>query len=515
MIIIYHNENHVIEVYDYQTNKLLDFNQNHSIQKVMFSIADKFNQIIGWCHIKLKNRVSLKELNLSLKNPLTMISFNVGTDFFIDESIGFVEDSPFINVNKEVKYPTWLMSSDVGFIHAVVLLKFKKLLHYKLSFSYFLNTVSKIGSKKGLLCYSVTSLIKNGKSISAMEVNNSFISKTEMFQFLKSNYKKRWQLIYLLNNLLYNHQFLFWSFLKSIFKRKIKCNPTFEDIDFNINSKELNPKIDVIIPTLGRANYLKNVLMDLSKQTILPSKVIIVEQNSLENSISGLDFLSENWPFQIDHTLIHKLGACNARNIALSKVTGDWVFFADDDIRLNDKIIEETFKSIQLYQAEAVTISCLQQKEIENEKNIIQHTTFGSGTSFVKTQKLKNLKFDLAYEFGYGEDADFGMQLRNSGIDILYLPIVQMIHLKAPVGGFRNTIRHDWQLEKIQPKPSPTIMVYKLKYATKNQLQGYKTILFVKYYFKQKILNPFKYYHLMIKKWNKSIFWANKLIEQS
>jgi hypothetical protein len=51
------------------------------------------------------------------------------------------------------------------------------------------------------------------------------------------------------------------------------------------------------------------------------------------------------------------------------------------------------------------------------------------------------------------EDSDFGMQLRNQGIDVLYLPEPK-IHLKAPVGGFRTKPKLAWENDEIQPKPS-------------------------------------------------------------
>ncbi|PCH53427.1 MAG: glycosyl transferase [Flavobacteriaceae bacterium] len=513
MIVVYHNNIKVIKVFEYENNKELSF-IGKTIQEVLILTAkDNKTLIIGWCHVRLKEEIDILEWKSVFKHSLIMASFEVAKHFFINSSIGYVEDSPFIKVNKKVNYPTWLMSSDVGAIHASVLLKFEKLLKHKLSFSYFLNSVSKIGMKKGLLCYSVPSLIKKSKLVPT--INKNTISKTEMFQFLKSNYKKRWQFIYLINNLLYKQKFLLWPLLKSLFKKKINCEVNFTDIK-NENKNDIsNPSIDVLIPTLGRASYLKDVLIDLSNQTLLPTKVIIIEQNLDINNSSELDFLSDKWPFKIDHTFIHQLGACNARNIALQKVTSDWAFFADDDIRLNNNVLENSFKYINLYGAKAVTLSCLQKNEIEKNKVIHQWLAFGSGTSIVKLSSLKNLKFDLAYEFGYGEDGDFGMQLRNNGIDILYIPSVKMLHLKAPIGGFRKKIINEWDDEYIQPKPSPTIMVFKLKHATKEQLQGYKTILFFKFYKVQSIKSPFKYYKIMNKRWRKSIFWANWLINKS
>jgi len=513
MIVVFHDNIKVDQVFDYENNKKLSF-IGKTIQETLIT-ASKLNKskIIAWCNSSLKDYIDITKCESIIKNELVMVSFETSIKFYINSSIGFVEDSPFINVNKKVNYPTWLMSSDVGGIHASALSKFKSLLNYNISFSFFLNLVAKIGMKQGLLCYSNPFLLK--MHFPLIKRNKSDISKTEMFRFIKLNYRTRWQLLHILNSLLYQKNFILWPFLKSLSKKSINCKVTFNDIENEKIRTHKKPSIDVLIPTLGRANYLKDVLIDLSKQTLLPTKVIIVEQNPDMDKGSELDFLSDKWPFKIDHILIHKLGACNARNIALTKVTSNWVFFADDDIRLNNNVLENIFKYINLYGAKAVTLSCLQKNENEKNKVIHQWPTFGTNASIINCGLLLNkVKFDLAYEFGYGEDGDFGMQLRNNGTDILYVPFVKMLHLKAPIGGFRKKIRQNWETDKIKPKPSPTIMVYKLKHATKEQLQGYKTILFFKFYKVQSIKNPFKYYKIMDKRWGKSIFWANRLINK-
>jgi hypothetical protein len=61
-----------------------------------------------------------------------------------------------------------------------------------------------------------------------------------------------------------------------------------------------NKSIDVIIPTIGRKQYLYAVLQDLAQQTHLPVNVIIVEQNPQED-VSDLDFLiNQTWPLISD-----------------------------------------------------------------------------------------------------------------------------------------------------------------------------------------------------------------------
>jgi hypothetical protein len=46
---------------------------------------------------------------------------------------------------------------------------------------------------------------------------------------------------------------------------------------------------------------------------------------------------------------------------------------------------------------------------------------------------------------------------------------------------------------------------------TKEQLRGYKTVLFFKYYRHQKIKSPFLYLRMYQKQWSQSVFWANEL----
>jgi hypothetical protein len=79
------------------------------------------------------------------------------------------------------------------------------------------------------------------------------------------------------------------------------------------------------------------------------------------------------------------------------------------------------------------------------------------------------------------------------------------------MGGFRTKQVFKWQDASIQPKPSPTVMLYFIKNYSKQQLNGYKTTLFFKYFKFQKIRNPLMYYKNFKKQWEQSIYWANEL----
>jgi glycosyltransferase involved in cell wall biosynthesis len=318
----------------------------------------------------------------------------------------------------------------------------------------------------------------------------------------------------MLNQLLYDKKFSVFPFFFSLWFQHRKATAiNLENIRVQSSKGNILSKtIDVIIPTIGRKKYLYDVLCDLKAQTYLPINVIIVEQNPVADSKSELDYLkTETWPFVIKHTFTHQAGACNARNLALAQVESSWVFLADDDIRFENDFLVNAFDKMVQFGTKAVSFRCYQKSEISKWRTVFQWGSFGSGCSIVTNQSLENCKFNIGYEFGFGEDSDLGMQIRNHGEDVLYLPEPSIFHLKAEMGGFRTKPELEWYKDDVQPKPSPTVMLYQIKHNTKKQILGYKTILFLKYYNHQNIKNPLKYYKNFQKQWSRSVFWANQL----
>jgi glycosyltransferase involved in cell wall biosynthesis len=208
---------------------------------------------------------------------------------------------------------------------------------------------------------------------------------------------------------------------------------------------------------------------------------------------------------------IHQTGACNARNIALDKTNEDWVMLFDDDNRFDVDVFQMIFSQLQKLDIKALNTAYLQKGEVEPYSQNIQWPTFGSGCSMIHRDVIDACKFDMALEHGYGEDADFGMQIRNAGFDVIYTPSISILHLKAPVGGFRKPTLFPWSKNQLQPKPSPQIMYQRRKNFTLQQLKGYKLTLFLKFYKNQSIKNPITYYSNFKKRWHLSTKWSNTL----
>jgi glycosyltransferase involved in cell wall biosynthesis len=514
MIILYHNETKVVALRNADSFEM-EKHSHLSIASFMALLANEFpNEILVWCHLSLKEQLNICEIEQLFHHKKLLFSYDPSGSSYLDTNIGYIDESPFARVNTTVTFPTWQMSSWVGGIHSAVFLALKNEIPCEKNFHYFLCSLAKLSMPKGLLCYSEPTLLKQHPAIVNPAKKNTFI----LFRFVKQHYKTRWVFLLLLNFLLYERRFPVFPMIISLFYKNRNSNTINLDGIIVQSSRAVIAAgtIDVIIPTIGRSAYLYDVLKDFANQVKLPRTIIIVEQNPLEGSTTELGYITtEKWPFDIQHVFTHQSGACNARNLALNQTQSEWVFLADDDNRFTPNLLVDVFKLIQQFGSPVVTVSYPQKNEIKRNTKVIQWPTFGAGNSIVKRDLLRKVKFNMALEFGYGEDGDFGMQLRNTGTDVLYLPEPEILHLKAPVGGFRTKPVLQWQNDGIQPKPSPTIMLYKILHTTVEQRLGYKTILFFKYYQHQNIKNPFRYYNQFQKQWRQSIFWANELKKES
>ncbi len=503
IILIHQNARQVVKVLKGETEIKISATD---CTKAFLELAGKYpEEFIGWCEEKHSTDLNLPQWSQIFHHNLIMASYNLDMPYLRKE-IGYVEESPFIEIKKNVSYPTWQMGSEVGGIHAQVLLRYKGIVPPSRDFNYFLNSLGKIGQQQGLFCYSEPALLKD--QVKPSRKNNSQ-SLNVLFRFVWQHYKSRWFILLMINCLVYDRRLPLLPFFLSLgFRKRNRNLLDLENIKINSSRKVLNEcTLDVILPTIGRKEYLYNVLKDLAAQTCQPDRVIIVEQNPDQQSKSELDYIyQEKWPFNVKHIFTHQTGVCNARNLALEEVENEWTFFNDDDNRLQTNYIELTFQNIKKYGV-AACITALNDNNSREFPYVAQTTTFGSGYSFVKSEYLRKTGFSEELEFGYGEDKDFGMQLRKKGVDVIYFPEPLIKHLNAPVGGFRSFQIFPWSNVLPIPKPSPTVMWYKRKHLSREQILGYKTILFLNTLKKRKMKEIVNFN----KSWNASEKWAKKL----
>ena len=439
----------------------------------------------------------LAMLNSYYPKPLLVSNSNM-----FNEDLEYIEDRPFMNINEDVIYPTWVKGTSLIYIHASLVNQVRDKVAQDLGLLYWINTVSKLTRAPGVLSYQapVAPLLEK-------------MGTLDLYRFVAEHYKKRWTLLLLFNHIYYEKRFPFYAFAKAQFYKQRQLELDIASLQRTASNTETDQlDYDVIIPTVGRPQYLYDVLKDLNKQSIVPSKVIIVEQDGDKKAQSLLDeILSTQWNFELAHNFTHITGACRARNEGVLLSTSPWILFFDDDVRVEKNFISQAVQFISNTKAKCITFACLQDGEKEEQLAYKQWESFGSGCSLVHKDIFSKCSFDMALEHGYGEDMDYGMQIRNLGEDIIYAPQIQIRHLKAPVGGFREPHTFPWESDEVQPKPSPQIMYFRKKNFTEKQLQGYKMMQFFKTYGFFKTKNPYKHIKKFKKAWAQSEKWASIL----
>ena len=131
---MYHLNNKITAVCTAE-NQNIDFEDNDAIAFGLHKLAVRFpNEILVWCHWHLKNNLNIERINSLFHHKKLLFSYNPSKGTFLGKAIGYVEESPFIKVNQSVTFPTWQMSSQVGAVHAEVLITLKDNLSFEKDF---------------------------------------------------------------------------------------------------------------------------------------------------------------------------------------------------------------------------------------------------------------------------------------------------------------------------------------------------------------------------------------------
>lgn len=466
-------------------------------------------EILVWCSAELKDWLQVESISKVLVHPLVLLSYRqVGDPFGGD--LDFIEYSTAIKVPKDVKYPTWKMSATVGAAQGSLIHACSDQIPLNYGADFYFCGLAKLYSQEGLLSYSYPDLLRKHAPL----IDERLLDSKLKFAFVRSFFTIKWTVFLFIALIHYSKRSELLAFLNSLgIKRKFPDQFTLQPLRPGTETPETpSDSIDVLIPTLGREAYVEDLLSDLASQTWLPSNVILIEQEKENGAGSQLAHVTEkNWPFQIEHVFSQQRGPCYARNLGLEQVSSNWLFLADDDIRIQPNFLKEALSKMRAVNVEAATFSCLLAGQREEFKYIHQIRIFGAGCSIISKEIADQIRFDMAYEFGYAEDSDFGARIRNLGFDVVYIPEPSILHLKAPTGGFRAPLVLPWQLETISPKPSPTVMLFWMRHFTEKQFWGNKLMIFFEMLKRGGYKRPFRFKKEFLLKWNLSLAYAQKL----
>jgi GT2 family glycosyltransferase len=238
--------------------------------------------------------------------------------------------------------------------------------------------------------------------------------------------------------------------------------------NFQSSLLDSKPLVAVIIPTLNRYEYLKDVLFDLEKQTHANFEVIIVDQsdNFDENFYKNFELRLKIIP-QKEKKL------WTARNSAVKATDAEYLLFFDDDSRVEKDWIAEHLKCVDYFNVSisaGVSIAVIGQKISESYSYFRWATQFDSGNALVKRNVFKDIGlFDEQYNGMRMGDAEFGFRAYKNGLKSISNHKASRVHLKVSSGGLREMGSWDGFRPKkwFAPKPVPSVIYLFEKYLSK------------------------------------------------
>lgn len=291
------------------------------------------------------------------------------------------------------------------------------------------------------------------------------------YTFIRKYWGKAWAVFALVRRLiaLSNPIKEMNAFLQTAAIKKVNLYDSplpYEDY-FNFNSiiVQQNPFVSVIIPTLNRYTYLKDVLHDLEKQSYTNFDVIIVDQSTPFNK----DFYKQ---FKLDLKIIEQKEKLlwTARNNAVKTSTANYLLFFDDDSRVDSDWIVQHLKTIDYFKADisaGVSIAVIGGKVPASYNYFRWADQFDSGNAMVKRSVFEQIGlFDLQFNKQSMGDGEFGIRAYINGLQSISNPYAKRVHLKVSGGGLREIGHWDGFRPKklFAPKPIPSVVYLYKKY---------------------------------------------------
>lgn len=228
---------------------------------------------------------------------------------------------------------------------------------------------------------------------------------------------------------------------------------------------ESQPLVAVIIPTLNRYQYLKDVLLDLEKQTYTNFEVIIIDQSDNFQQKFYDDFKLNLKVIRQEEKLLW-----TARNRAIKETSADYLLFFDDDSRVNENWVQEHLKCIDFFRSDisaGISLSAEEQTVPLNKRYFRWADKLDSGNVMLKRNVFEKIGlFDEQFNKQRMGDGEFGLRAYINGYRSILNYKAYRVHLKVDKGGLREMTGWDaFRPGKLfAPKPIPSMIYLYKKY---------------------------------------------------
>lgn len=262
------------------------------------------------------------------------------------------------------------------------------------------------------------------------------------------------------------------------------------------------PRVSVIIPTLNRYEYLRDVILDLEAQDYKNFDVIIVDQSDppIAQNFEGID-LDLKYIVQKDPAL------WRARNYAVKSSDASFFLLFDDDSRVSSDWIRQHLVCMDYFNADissGVSIALVGAPVPQNYSFYRLSDQLDTGNVMIRRSVFeKTGLFDLQFEKQRQGDGEFGVRAFLNGFKNISNPRAKRLHLKVSVGGLRDMGHWDGFRPKswLAPRPIPSVLYLTRKYY--GNMAGLYLLL---------VHTPPSIFPYRFKKWPKLIYLMSFLI---
>lgn len=228
----------------------------------------------------------------------------------------------------------------------------------------------------------------------------------------------------------------------------------------------MSASLSVLLCTLDRPDAAAQVVQDVLNQRLsAPIEVIVIDQSDDADAARLAEQVRGHCGVRIVRT--PRVGLPQARNIALDLASAPVVLFIDDDVRLLPGLLAAHLSALADARVGAIVGRLIERHALPNSRRV-RNEVAGSGRVLtqlagheptrVRGVKGANMSFRteaLRRAGGFDarlmgtsllEDADASARVAALGLQVVFAPEAELVHLSAPLGGVRqaDAERTEW-----------------------------------------------------------------------
>ncbi len=209
-------------------------------------------------------------------------------------------------------------------------------------------------------------------------------------------------------------------------------------------------RLSIIICTYNRSRLLKKCLDSLSIQLNGGVEVIVVDNNSNDDTVNVFNEFSKT-SINYRYILETKIGLSHARNRGIIESKSEWILYLDDDVIALPTLVQRA-----LYLVERGDFDCVGGKHYETTETLrppwyllgnldnSDHETTVESCNFgipigcvvlyrkICLERVGMFKINLGMKgnkIGYGEETELQLRLKKNGYNIGFDPLLEVFHI--------------------------------------------------------------------------------------